>query len=352
MFATPFAKPQGVPPDSKAFSQNPSNRVSMPTLDDIRTAHARIRPYIHKTPALTSAYLSSQLGMEVFFKCENLQKAGAFKSRGACNAVFSLSDAEAQRGVLTHSSGNHAAALARAAAVRGIAAYIVMPKNAPLVKVAAVKHYGGKITFCEPTQAHREATALRIQKETGAVMVHPYDDERIIAGQGTAAVELLEDVPDLAAIITPVGGGGLLSGTAIAAKSLKDDIRVFGAEPVRLNDAFQSLKTGQIQPATGADSLADGLKTSLGSLTFPIIRELVDEILLTDESAIVEAMRMVFERMKLVVEPSGVVPLAAILQNRESLPSELAGRKVGVIFSGGNVDLSRLPFAETAGELP
>jgi threonine dehydratase len=290
--------------------------------------------------------------MEVYFKCENLQKAGAFKSRGACNAVFSLSEEEAKRGVLTHSSGNHAAALSRAAKVRGIAAYIVMPKNAPLVKVSAVRHYGGRITFCEPTQADREATAERIQTETGAVMIHPYNDERIIAGQGTAAVELLDEVPELSAIVAPVGGGGLLSGTAIAAKSLNPAIRIFGAEPVRLNDAFRSLKTGQIQPATGAESLADGLKTSLGSLTFPILREWVDEILLTEEDAIIEAMRWVFERMKLVVEPSGVVPLAAIMQNREKLQAEFSGRKLGVIFSGGNVDLARLPFAETVGGTP
>lgn len=324
----------------------------MPTLDDILQARERIRPYIHKTPVMSSAYISSQLGMEIHFKCENLQKAGAFKSRGACNAVFSLTDEEAKRGVLTHSSGNHAAALSRAAAARGIAAYIVMPKNAPAVKVAAVRHYGGQITFCEPTQADREATAERIQQETGAVLIHPYNDERIIAGQGTACIELLEDVPDLQAVIAPVGGGGLLSGTAIAARSLNKTIRVFGAEPVRLRDAYQSLKTGQIQPATGSDSLADGLKTSLGSLTFPIIREWVDEILLTEEDTIVEAMRWVFERMKLVVEPSGVVPLAAIMEDRGRLQAEFAGRKVGVIFSGGNVDLARLPFAETAGVLP
>lgn len=324
----------------------------MPTLDDILQAHERIRPYIHKTPVVSSAYISSQLGMEVYFKCENLQKAGAFKSRGACNAVFSLSDEEAKCGVLTHSSGNHAAALARAAGVRGIKAFIVMPKNAPEVKVAAVRHYGGKITFCEPNQTDREATAERVRKETGAVLIHPYNDERIIAGQGTAAVEFLDEVPDLAAIIAPVGGGGLLSGTAIAAKSLQDHIRVYGAEPVRLSDAYESLKTGQILPATGGDSLADGLKTSLGSLTFPVLREWVDEILLTDEAEIIEAMRWVFERMKLVVEPSGVVPLAALISNREKLRAEFAGRKVGVIFSGGNVDLARLPFAETAGGLP
>ena len=200
----------------------------MPTFADIREAHQRIRPYIHRTPVFSSAFISGQLGAEVVFKCENLQKAGAFKSRGACNAVFSLSDDEAGRGVITHSSGNHAAALARAAGLRGTIAYIVMPKNAPAVKVAAVRHYGGQITFCEPTQADREATAERIRQETGAVMVHPYNDERIIAGQGTAAVELLEDVPDLDVVITPVGGGGLLSGTAIAAKSIQPGIEVFG----------------------------------------------------------------------------------------------------------------------------
>ncbi len=314
----------------------------MPTFAEIQGAHERIRPHIHRTPVFSSAFLSGELGAEVVFKCENLQKAGAFKSRGACNAVFSLSEEEAGRGVITHSSGNHAAALARAAGLRGIAAYIVMPKNAPAVKVAAVRHYGGQITFCEPTQADREATAERIRQETGAQMVHPYNDERIIAGQGTAAVELLEDRPDLDVILAPVGGGGLLSGTAIAAKSIQPAIQVFGGEPERLNDAWQSLQTGRIEPATGAESLADGLKTSLGTLTFPILREWVDGILLTDERTIIEAMRWVFERMKLVVEPSAVAPLAALFLAR----SEFAGRKVGVILSGGNVDLAHLPFAE------
>ena len=322
--------------------------MTQPTFEDILTAHARIRPHVHRTPVMTSAYLNEFFGVRVYFKCEHLQKAGAFKSRGACNAVFSLSDDEAAKGVITHSSGNHAAALARAAGLRGIPAFIVMPKNAPNVKVAAVRHYGGRITFCEPTQADREATADRLQKETGAEMIHPYNDERIIAGQGTAAVELLEEVPDLDVVIAPVGGGGLLSGTAIAAKSLKPGIKVFGAEPERLNDSYQSLKQGAILPATGAESLADGLKTSLGTLTFPIIRELVDEILLTDEATIAAAMRCVFERMKQVVEPSGVVPLAAMMQNISHLQSDFQGAKVGVIFSGGNVDLAQLPFAKTA----
>lgn len=297
---------------------------------------------------MTSAYLDELLGMRLFFKCENLQKAGAFKSRGACNAVFSLSEEKAANGVITHSSGNHAGALARAASIRGIPAYIVMPQNAPAVKIAAVKNYGGQITFCEPTQADREATAERLQQETGAAMINPYNDVRIIAGQGTAAVELLEEVSDLKAVIAPVGGGGLLSGTAIAAKSLEPGIKVFGAEPERLNDSYQSLKTGMIQPATGAESLADGLKTSLGSLTFPIIRERVDEILLVDEATIVEAMRIVFERMKQVVEPSGVVPLAAIMHNQSRFQAEFEGKKVGVIVSGGNVDLAKLSFAAAA----
>lgn len=333
------------------FESSPCEST-VPTIEDIQQAHLRIRPHVHRTPVVTSAYLDDLLGMRLFFKCENLQKAGAFKSRGACNAVFSLSADEAAKGVITHSSGNHAGALARAASLRGIPAFIVMPKNAPEVKVAAVRHYGGEITFCEPTQAGREAAAEKLQQETGAALIHPYNDERIIAGQGTAAVELLEDVSDLDAVITPVGGGGLLSGTAIAAKSLKPGIKIFGAEPERLNDSYQSLKTGTIQPATGAESLADGLKTSLGTLTFPIIRELVDEILLTDEAAIALAMRIVFERMKQVVEPSGVVPLAAVMQNQSRLKSEFEGKKVGLIFSGGNVDLARLPFAEvrSAGE--
>ena len=318
---------------------------TLPTFDDVLQAHERIRPHVHRTPVVSSAFVNDQLGLEVHFKCENLQKAGAFKSRGACNAVFLLDDQTAARGVITHSSGNHAAALARAAGLRGIKAYVVMPRTAAKVKVAAVRHYGGQITFCEPTQTDREATAERIRKETGAELVPPYNDARIIAGQGTAVLELLEDVPNLSAVFAPVGGGGLLAGTALAAKSLHPEIRVFGAEPERLNDAYQSFQQGRIIPATSAPSLADGLMTSLGSLTFPIIRDRVDGIWLTDEEGIVEAMRWLFERLKSVVEPSGAVSLAALMQNadlRQTLPT---GGRVGVILSGGNVDLARLPFA-------
>ncbi len=319
----------------------------MPTLEDIEQAHERIRPHIHRTLVMSSSYLNTRLKMQVFFKCENFQKAGAFKSRGACNAVFSLSDEQAANGVVTHSSGNHAGALARAASVRGIPAYIIMPLTAPAVKVAAVKQYGGQITFCEPTQQAREIAADSVQQATGAIMVHPYNDERIIAGQATAVKELLEDVPDLSAVIAPVGGGGLLSGTALAAKLINPDIQVFGAEPVRLNDAHQSLERGEIQPAPNAQSLADGLKTSLGTLTFPIIQKYVDGILLTEEATIIEAMQIVFERMKLVVEPSGVVPLAALLENLDNLPPQWEHKKIGVIFSGGNVDLAQLPFEKS-----
>ncbi len=275
-----------------------------PDLNAIRAAAARIAPYIHRTPLMTSASLDAVAGAQLFFKCENLQKAGAFKMRGAANAVFSLSDAEAQRGVVTHSSGNHAAALARAAQLRGIRAYVVMPKNAPAAKCAAVIGYGGEITFCEPTLPARELAARAIIERTGAVMLHPYNDERIIAGQATAALELLEQQPDLDFILAPVSGGGLLSGTAIAAKSLRPQIRVIGCEPAGADDAYRSMKAGSIQPLEQANTIADGLRAVLCELTFAIIRERVDEISLVTEEEIVAAMRQLWERMKLVVFPA------------------------------------------------
>ncbi len=313
-----------------------------PNFAAISAAHERIRPYVHRTPVLTCAALDHITDTQLFFKCENFQKAGAFKSRGACNVVFSLSDDEAARGVATHSSGNHAAALARAARLRGIAAHIVMPSNSAEVKIAAVEGYGGRIVFCEPTLAAREETAERVIEETGATFVHPCDDERIIAGQATVAVEFLDQVPDLDVMIAPVGGGGLLSGTLLACRHLRPDLRVLAAEPKNADDAYRSWKSGTFIPSDHTNTIADGLRTSLGDKTLPIIFELVDEILLTSEDTIVRAMRLLMERMKVVVEPSAAVPLAALLEN----PRDLAGQKSGIILSGGNVDLAQLPFRD------
>lgn len=324
-------------PTSAAFAYA-LDMSTRPDLAAIRAAHERIRPFIHRTPVLTCSAIDAMAGCRVFFKCENFQKVGAFKIRGATNAVQSLTDAG--RGVATHSSGNHAAALALAARQRGIPAHVVMPKNSPAVKIAAVRGYGAQITFCEPEQAAREAAVQDVIRTTGATLIHPYNDDRIIAGQGTAALELLEDAPDLDAVLAPVGGGGLLSGTAIAVKSLRPQARVIGCEPALADDAAQSMREGRIIPARPPVTIADGLRTSLGDKTFPIIRELVETIALAEEDEIRQALRMVMERMKIVAEPSAVVPLAALL-NRSL---ELAGKRVGVILSGGNVDVSNLPI--------
>ena len=313
-----------------------------PTITDIRQAAERIRPHAHRTPVMTCRSLDERVGAQVFMKCENLQKVGAFKFRGACNAVFSLSPDEAARGVATHSSGNHAQALALAARMRGIPAYIVMPRNAPAVKQAAVAGYGGIITLCEPTLAARESTLAEVVAATGAEVVHPYNDVRVIAGQGTAALELLADVPDLDVIMAPVGGGGLLSGTAIAARAVAPQIRVIAAEPAGADDAFRSLAARHIIPSVQPQTIADGLLTSLGDLTFPIIRDHVEQIVTVSEPAIVAAMKFVWERAKLVVEPSGVVPIAALWE--EAI--DLRGLRVGVILSGGNVGLEHLPWQQ------
>lgn len=312
-----------------------------PTLADIRAAHARIHPYIHRTPVMTSAILDRETGAKLFFKCENLQKAGAFKSRGACNAVFSLTDVEAHRGVATHSSGNHAAALARAAALRGIAAHIVMPNNSPKPKQAAVAGYGGQIVLCEPTLEARERTCKTVMETTGATLIHPYNDDRIIAGQATAVVELLEEVPDLDVVIAPCGGGGLLAGTALAVKSLRPFARIIGAEPAQASDAAESMKAGRIV-SKPANTIADGLRTLLGEKTFPILHQHVDEIAIVSEDGIVGAMRRIWEIMKLIVEPSGAVPFAVVREHRPLV----AGRRVGLILSGGNVDLDKLPWLQ------
>ena len=317
-----------------------------PTLADIRAAAERIRPYAHRTPVLTCQSLDEQVGARVFLKCENLQKVGAFKFRGACNAVYSLTEAQAARGVATHSSGNHAQALALAARMRGIPAYIVMPSNAPQVKKDAVAGYGGRITFCEPTLAARESTLARIVEETGAEVVHPYNDERVIAGQGTAALELLTDVPDLDVVITPVGGGGLLSGTSLTVKGVAPRVRVIAGEPENADDAYRSLQAGRILPSENPKTLADGLLTSLGTLTFPIIRENVEQIVTVSEAGIVAAMKFVWERTKIIIEPSSAVAVGVLWERK----IDLTGLKVGVILSGGNVDLGKLPWQGQAAQ--
>jgi threonine dehydratase len=280
-------------------------------------------------------------GGRIFFKCENLQKAGAFKIRGACNAVFSLSEDEAKRGVATHSSGNHAAALALAAQWRGIPAHVVMPETAPRVKKLAVAGYGAEIVFCKPTLESRERALAEVVARTGAAVVHPYNDLRVITGQGTAAIELLDQVQDLDLVLAPVGGGGLLSGTAIAVSLVSPKTAVIAAEPERADDAYRSFKSGHIVPSVHPNTIADGLLTSLGDLTFPIIRRHVRDIVLVSEEAIVEAMRCLWERMKILVEPSAAVPLGAVL----SRGLKVAGLRVGIILSGGNVDLDRLPWS-------
>ena len=311
-----------------------------PTIKDIREAAQRIKPYAHRTPVLTNESLNQQVGAQVFLKCENFQKVGAFKFRGACNAAYALPDEEAALGVCTHSSGNHAQALALAAKMCGIPAYIVMPNNAPSVKKNAVAGYGGQITFCEPTLEARESTLEGIRLDTGASVIHPYDNERVIAGQGTAALELLEDVPDLDVIIATVGGGGLLSGTAITATEIKKGIRVIAGEPEMADDAFRSLQAGEIIPSMNPITVADGLLTSLGKLTFPIIQKRVEQIVTVSEAGIIASMKFVWERAKLVIEPSSAVAIGVLWERK----IDLSGLKIGVIISGGNVDLEKLPW--------
>jgi threonine dehydratase len=313
---------------------------NLPDYTDIVKAHSLIRPYIHRTPVLSSTSINQIVGAELFFKCENLQKVGAFKFRGACNSVFSLSDDEARNGVCTHSSGNHAAALALAARMRGIPAFIVMPENAPEIKKIAVAGYGAKITFCEPTLAARESTLRKVANETGATEIHPYNYFNVISGQGTAAKELIEETGMLDFVMAPVGGGGLLSGTALSTRALLPQAKVIAAEPAGADDAFRSYYSKTLQPSVLPKTIADGLLTSLGSLTFPIILNEVDQIVTVSEEGIVAAMRLVWERMKIIIEPSSAVPLAAILENKV----DVLGRKVGIILSGGNVDLGKLPF--------
>lgn len=315
--------------------------LTIPTPDDIKNAHKKISSHIHRTPVLTNKQTDERAQACIFFKCENFQKGGAFKFRGASNTVFSLSDAEAQSGVATHSSGNHAQAIALAAKIRNIPAFIVMPENAPEVKKKAVKGYGAEITFCKSTLEARESTLDRVVERTGATFIHPYNDPRIIAGQGTSALELLEDHPDLDIILVPVGGGGLASGTAIAASGIKPDVKVIGCEPEIANDAYLSMQSGELMPAKNVQTVADGLRTGLGELTFACIRKYLHSIVTVSEEEIVEAMRFIWERMNIIIEASCAVPVAALFQNK--IP-DAAGKKIGIIITGGNVDLDHLPW--------
>jgi threonine dehydratase len=311
------------------------------TIEDIRAAARRIAPYVHQTPVMTSRLIDAEAGCNVFFKCENLQKVGAFKARGAHNAVLCLPPEQLPRGVATHSSGNHAAALALAASHFDIPAYIVMPDNAPATKVAAVRAYGGQITFCEATQAARESTLEALCARTGASFIPPYDHPQVIAGQGTTALELasqLDPAPDM--LLAPVGGGGLLAGCAVASSALLPSTRVIGAEPAGADDAMRSFRSGQWQAQPAPDTVADGLRTALGQLNFRLILDHVDDILTADDDAIIHATRLVWTRMKLVVEPSAVLGLAVVLTH----PQVFAGRRVAIVLSGGNVDIDRLPW--------
>lgn len=314
--------------------------LTIPSIQDIKEASKIIEPYANKTPVLSSTLVNKHAGATVFFKCENFQKVGAFKFRGACNAVLTLPDEEAKKGVGTHSSGNHAQALALAARIKGIKAYVVMPENAPKVKIEAVQNYGAEITFCEASLDARESTLQKVINETGATPIHPYNDSRIISGQGTSALEFLQEIHDLDVIMTPIGGGGLLSGTAIAAKALKPDIEVIGTEPKEADDAYKSFKSGKLTPAYSTNTIADGLRTSLGELPFEVITELVDDVITVDEESIVSAMRFIWERMNMIIEPSCAVPVAALFNNKD----RFSGKKVGIIITGGNVDLDHLPW--------
>jgi threonine dehydratase len=314
--------------------------MRIPLIADIQAAHSKIMPFIHKTPVLSSQQLNNLFGCELFFKCENFQKVGAFKFRGATNAVMSLISAEKIKGVVTHSSGNHAAALALAARMNGVKAHIVMPSNAPVVKKNAVAGYGADITYCTPTLQGREEATRMIMEKTGAILIHPYDNFNVICGQGTAALELLQEQKDLEIVIAPIGGGGLMSGTSISVKGTDKNILVIGAEPFNANDAFISFNTGTLTPSVKPQTVADGLLTSLSELTFSIIRSNVDMILTAKEDSIIECMLLVWERMKIIIEPSSATVLAIIKEN----PDVFRGKKTGLIISGGNVDFRNLPF--------
>jgi len=314
----------------------------LPDFNNVLDAKLRIEPYIHHTPVLTSSALNEITGNELYFKCENFQRAGAFKFRGASNSVFALDETEAKRGVATHSSGNHAQALALAAKIRGIPAFVVMPENSKKVKVEAVRGYGSEIIFCKPTLSSREETLEKVVQETNAIFIHPYNNPQVIAGQGTAALELINQTPDLDYIIAPVGGGGLLSGTLLTVNSVSGNTKVIGAEPEGADDAKRSLQRGEIVPSVNPNTIADGLLTSLGSITFEIIKKFIYDIITVSDEAIIKAMRLIWERMKIVVEPSSAITLGLLLENK----IELKNKKIGLILSGGNVDLDHLPWNE------
>ena len=314
--------------------------LQFPSWEEIEQAATRIEPYIHRTPVLTSQSINQMVGASLYFKCENFQKVGAFKIRGAMNAIFSLDKEEVERGVATHSSGNHAQAVALGAKTRGTKAWIVMPRTAPKVKKAAVLGYGAEVIPCEPTLQARESTLQKVVEETGAHFIHPFDDWRVITGQATAAKELIEEVGEMDGLITPVGGGGLLSGTALTTHYLLPGAKVYAGEPLGADDAAQSFRSGQLIPSTNPQTIADGLLTSISEKTFAVMRAHVTEIITVGDEEIIGAMRLIWERMKIIIEPSCAVPFAAILKEKE----RFAGQKIGIILTGGNVDLGKLPF--------
>ena len=311
-----------------------------PNLPTIELVHRRIQPYVHRTPVLTNTAINQRMGAELFFKCENFQKVGAFKMRGAANALLALTEAERSKGVATHSSGNHAQAVALSARNHDVPAYIVMPSNAPAVKRAATEGYGATIITCEPTLEARETTLERVVAETGATFIHPYNNYDVIAGQATCAKELIEDAGPFDTVIAPVGGGGLMSGTALTTRALLPKARIVGSEPQWADDAFRSLQSGTMQVNTRVDTIADGLRTNLGTFTFAILQQHLDEIITVSEAEIVAAMRLIWERMKIIIEPSCAVPLAALLQQKDRFQKQ----RIGLILTGGNVDVTRLPF--------
>ena len=312
----------------------------MLTLKDIASAHDRIRPYIHRTPVLTNNSLNEFTGANLFFKCENFQKAGSFKIRGATNTVELLTQDEMDKGVATTSSGNHGAALSMAVTRREGKTKVVMPHNTPKIKVDNVERNGGEVVWCEPDQSSREQVLADLVNESGATVVHPYNDERIIAGQGTCAKELLEDHPEIQIIVSPVSGGGLLSGTLLSAKEMNEQVSVYGAEPAEADDAYRSLQNGEIVPNDTINTICDGLRAQIGTITFPIIQKYVDEIITLSEDEILDSMKMIWERVKIIVEPACSISLAAIIKNK----NKFSGKNVGLIMSGGNVDLNQLPW--------
>ncbi len=314
--------------------------IKIPSFDDVVKASKRIEPFANKTPVLTSSWFNRKTGADLFLKCENFQKVGAFKFRGACNAIFSIQEEDGKKGIITHSSGNHAQAVALASKMKGYNATIVMPENAPKVKVNAVREYGAEIVFCESTIESRQKTTDKIIDKTGATFIHPYDDLKVIAGQATCAKELLEAIPDLDIIVTPIGGGGLISGTLLSVAKLNPNIMVYGVEPEWADDAKRSLQSGVIEPVLRTDTIADGLRTSLGKIPFQIIKEHIEDIVTVSEESVVRDMKTVWERMKIIIEPSCAVPVSAIIDNKISVE----GKKVGVIITGGNIDLENLPW--------